>query len=103
MNFKDLKSRLTSADHMKDVAGKIASTQTSYIDDRYWKLDVDKSTGNGQATIRFMCEPEGEDLPVVKMYKHNFKDKKTGKKSAPIDSGIEVWKDLYSNYKYDLE
>ena len=31
------------------------------------------------------------------------KDKKTGKKSSPIDSGIEVWKDLYSNYKYDLE
>ena len=31
------------------------------------------------------------------------KDKKTGEKSAPIDSGINVWKDLYSNYKYDLE
>lgn len=31
------------------------------------------------------------------------KDKKLNKKSAPIDSGIEVWKDLYKNYKYDLE
>lgn len=31
------------------------------------------------------------------------KDKKLNKKSAPIDSGIDVWKDLYKNYKYDLE
>lgn len=31
------------------------------------------------------------------------KDKKLNKKSAPIDSGIGVWKDLYKNYKYDLE
>lgn len=31
------------------------------------------------------------------------KDKKLNKKSAPIDNGIKVWKDLYKNYKYDLE
>lgn len=31
------------------------------------------------------------------------KDGKTGKKSAPIDKGIDVWNDLYNNYKYDLE
>lgn len=31
------------------------------------------------------------------------KEKKTGKKSAPIDNGIKVWEDLYNNYKYDLE
>ena len=31
------------------------------------------------------------------------KDKLTGKKSAPIDSGIDVWNKLYTKYKYDLE
>ena len=40
-------------------------------DDRLWKLDVDKS-GNGYAVIRFLPEPDGEDLPFVKLYSHAF-------------------------------
>lgn len=38
-------------------------------DNRFWKLDVDKA-GNGQAVIRFLPTPDGEDLPFVKYFSH---------------------------------
>ena len=40
-------------------------------DDRLWKLEVDKG-GNGYAVIRFLPAPDGEDLPLVKLYSHAF-------------------------------
>lgn len=56
-----------------------ASGQKSYGDDRYWKLDADKNSGVGSAVIRFLPAPDGEDLPFVQIFKHSFKDQKTGK------------------------
>ena len=43
----------------------------SYVDERLWKPELDKS-GNGYAVIRFLPAPEGEELPWVKMFKHAF-------------------------------
>ena len=49
----------------------------SYVDERLWKPELDKS-GTGQAIIRFLPAPNGEELPWVKMFKHAFQGS-TGK------------------------
>ena len=43
----------------------------SYIDERLWKPELDKS-GNGYAVTRFLPSPEGEDLPWAKVWNHAF-------------------------------
>ena len=43
----------------------------SYVDERLWKPDLDKS-GTGSAVIRFLPAPDGEELPWVKLFKHAF-------------------------------
>ena len=43
----------------------------SYVDERLWKPELDKS-GTGSAVIRFLPAPDGEELPWVKMFKHAF-------------------------------
>ena len=43
----------------------------SYVDERLWKPELDKS-GNGYAVIRFLPAPEGEELPWIKLWKHAF-------------------------------
>jgi hypothetical protein len=53
---------------------KIANPQSeskSYQDDRLWKLEADKA-GNGTATIRFLPNPNGDDLPWVRVFNHGF-------------------------------
>jgi hypothetical protein len=53
---------------------KIANPQSeskSYQDDRVWKLEADKA-GNGTATIRFLPNPNGDDLPWVRVFNHGF-------------------------------
>jgi len=40
-------------------------------DDRFWKLEVDKSD-NGYAIIRFLPAPQGEDIPFVRIWDHGF-------------------------------
>jgi hypothetical protein len=40
-------------------------------DDRFWKPSVDKA-GNGQAVLRFLPAPPGEELPWVRVYDHGF-------------------------------
>lgn len=43
----------------------------SYVDERLWKPQVDKS-GNGYAVIRFLPAPQGEELPWVRLWNHAF-------------------------------
>ena len=52
---------------------KIDSPQESksYIDDRFWKPEVDKS-GNGSAVIRFLPPVDGEDIPWARVFNHGF-------------------------------
>ncbi len=75
LNKLKAKSSLTSTQNQLAQA----TGQKSFNDDRYWKLDADKNTGVGSAVIRFLPAPEGEDLPFVQIFKHSFKDQKTGK------------------------
>lgn len=62
-NFKELKQKLEKG------AGK-----TNYKDERFWQPTKDKA-GNGQAIIRFLPEPKGEDVFFIKMFNYGFKDK----------------------------
>ena len=48
-----------------------ATEKKSYVDERLWKPNVDKS-GNGYAVIRFLPAPKGEELPWVRVWNHAF-------------------------------
>ncbi len=47
------------------------SEKKSYVDERIWKGELDKS-GNGYAVLRFLPAVHGEELPWVKVYSHAF-------------------------------
>jgi len=49
-----------------------SNSNSSYEDPRFWKYTPDKS-GNASADIRFLINLDGDDLPWVKLYKHEFK------------------------------
>ena len=50
---------------------KDPSEKKSYVDERLWKPELDKS-GNGYAVIRFLPAMEKEDLPLAKLWSHAF-------------------------------
>ena len=47
------------------------SESKSYVDDRFWKPEIDKS-GNGFAVIRFLPPVDGEDVPWARVFNHGF-------------------------------
>lgn len=47
------------------------SQSQSYDDTRFWKPERDKA-GNASATIRFLSNAEGDELPWVKIFSHGF-------------------------------
>jgi len=71
-SFKDLKkNRSKNMESLSEQVAKL-SEKPSYIDERIWKLERDKS-GNGYAIIRFLPAPPNEDVPWVKLWTHGFK------------------------------
>jgi hypothetical protein len=71
MSFADLKKKSGSFDKLQTELGKINAPVASFGDDRFWKPDLDKS-GNGYAVLRFLPQPEGEDLPWARIWNHAF-------------------------------
>ena len=71
MSFADLKKKSGSFDKLQTELGKINAPLASFGDDRFWKPDLDKS-GNGYAVLRFLPQPEGEDLPWARVWNHAF-------------------------------
>jgi len=71
MSFADLKKKSGSFDKLQTELGKINAPVASFGDDRFWKPDLDKS-GNGYAVLRFLPQPEGEDLPWARVWNHAF-------------------------------
>jgi hypothetical protein len=74
MSFANLKkTRSTNLSRLVQESQKITNqpNNNSNSDDRFWKPEVDKS-GNGYAVIRFLPEPNGEDLPWVRLFDHGF-------------------------------
>ena len=71
-SFASLKQNRNAT--IANLTAELEKTQqqtVSYIDDRYWKPERDKS-GNGYAVIRFLPQTEGEDLPWVRIFSHGF-------------------------------
>ena len=73
MSFADLKNKSGSFDALQAELKKIESPTSgnSFEDNRFWKPDLDK-TGNGYAILRFLPQPQGEDLPWVRLWNHAF-------------------------------
>lgn len=81
MSFANLK-RASNAG-FADLQSKLTKTKTGGFDkedkSNYWRLEVDKRDGTGYAVIRFLPECDGETDAFVRLYKHAFQDKNTGK------------------------
>ena len=101
MSFANLKKQSSlgalTQKLVKEVEKMNASNSSS--DDRYWKLEVDKS-GNGYAVLRFLPAPDGEDMPFVKLYSHAFQ----GKGGWYIENSLTTLgqKDPVSEYNSEL-
>ena len=54
-----------------ESASPAQGDKKSYVDERYWKPELDKS-GNGFAVVRFLPTPEGEEMPWVSYWDHGF-------------------------------
>ena len=74
MSFETLKKSSGKFDKLQNELEKLNSpAQTSsFQDDRFWKPELDKS-GNGYAVFRFLPQPDGEELPWVRLWNHAFK------------------------------
>jgi hypothetical protein len=104
MSFAALKKRSKSKKDVESMMDKLNAAagggKQSYIDDRYWKLERDKSS-NGYAIIRFLDAPVNEDFPFVKIYTHGFKGKggwyiensltTIGKQDPVSEANSELW------------
>ena len=76
-NFATLKKSSNTLERLAKEIEKVNAPATSDKkgDDRFWKLERDKS-GNGSAVIRFLPPPaaDGDDgLPWVRIFDHGFK------------------------------
>ena len=71
MSFASLKSKSGSFSKLTQQIEKMSKPQGAGPDERLWKPGVDKS-GNGYAVIRFLPEPDGEDLPWAQVWSHAF-------------------------------
>ncbi len=79
MDFSALKKNRGNFDGlMKEVEKINTPSEGNKKDERFWQPEVDKA-GNGQAVIRFLPPPKGEDLPWARIWHHAFQSPTTGK------------------------
>ena len=72
MSFASLKSKSGKFAKLTQQIENLSKPQQGRgPDERLWKPEVDKS-GNGYAVIRFLPEPDGEDLPWAQVWSHAF-------------------------------
>ena len=77
MDFETLKQSSSNFDALtKALEDKLnpednKGDKSKYQDDRLWKPELDKS-GNGYAVLRFLPASEGEDMPWVRLWSHEF-------------------------------
>ena len=73
MSFANLKKKSRSGSLTEKLIKQVEklNDKNSNVDERIWKPSVDKS-GNGYAIIRFLPEPEGNELPWARVYTHAF-------------------------------
>jgi len=102
MSFAALKKNRTNFSKLTEELEKASQPQsnTSSVDDRFWKPTIDKS-GNSYAVIRFLPPADGEDLPWVRVFNHGFKGPggwlidncltTIGKPCPVCESNTELW------------
>lgn len=102
MSFAALKKNRTNFSKLTEELEKTSQPQsnTSSVDDRFWKPTIDKS-GNSYAVIRFLPPTDGEDLPWVRVFNHGFKGPggwlidncltTIGKPCPVCESNTELW------------
>ena len=73
MSFSNLKKQSSLGSLTAKLVSQVEKMNkgSNGVDDRLWKPEVDKA-GNGYAVIRFLPAPDGEDLPLAKLYTHAF-------------------------------
>lgn len=74
MSFADLKRNTsTNFEKLNKELSKLSSNSKfeDPIADKLWKVTQDKA-GNGSAIIRFLPEPDGEDMPFIRIWDHGF-------------------------------
>lgn len=71
LNFADLKTRGNDIEKLNEEASKFKQGGFTR-DPRYWEPELDKA-GEGQAIIRFLPAPAGEDVPFVRLFSYGFK------------------------------
>lgn len=72
-SLSELRKNRGNFDSLMKAVESIAnpSNEKKGDDDRFWKPTVDKA-GNGQAVLRFLPAPAGEELPWVRIFDHGF-------------------------------
>lgn len=102
MSFANLKKNAqTGLDRLQKEMEKQGGKEGGYQkDERLWSLERDKS-GNGMAVIRFLPAPEGEDIPMVRVFSHGFQGKSgwfiencpttLGRKCPVCEANNELW------------
>lgn len=72
-SFAELKksSKSSLSKLQQDLAKLNPTRQKNEDEGEYWYPAVDKA-GNGEATIRFLPAPAGEDVPFVRLWNHGF-------------------------------
>ena len=72
-SLSELRKNRGNFDSLMKEVEKIANptNEKRGDDDRFWKPSVDKA-GNGQAVLRFLPAPPGEELPWVRVFDHGF-------------------------------
>ena len=102
MSFANLKKNAqTGLDRLQKEMEKQGGKEGGYQkDDRFWSLERDKS-GNGMAVIRFLPAPDGEEIPMVRVFSHGFQGKggwfiencptTLGRKCPVCEANNELW------------
>ena len=101
MSFANLKKNSQSGmERLQKEMEKQGGKEGYQKDERLWSLERDKS-GNGMAVIRFLPAPEGEDIPMVRVFSHGFQGKggwfiencptTIGRKCPVCEANNELW------------
>lgn len=79
MSIASLRRSSSEAAFKIDNFMKAQNRGSGPSDEGVWKIYLDEDKGVGQAVIRFLPAPEGEDLPIAKVLHYNFKNPQNGK------------------------
>lgn len=103
MDFSKLKKN--RGKDLQKLVDKISATEegknvSTNVDERFWKLSVDKSK-NGSAVIRFLPQTNEDSLPWVQVFSHGFQGSNgwyinncpttIGKKCPACEMNKELW------------